>query len=76
MSSRAVLRWFEILPIPTRLLFRCAAASHNNKSHCFSAKNSSLDYFSAAVLGFFSHLETTLSNALSELLLKVRSVVD
>lgn len=33
------------LTILTKLLYRCAVASHNNKSHCFSAQNSSQDYF-------------------------------
>ena len=35
--TKSVLTYYCV-PIPTKLLFRSAVASHNNKSHCFSLK--------------------------------------
>ena len=55
------------LTIPTKLLFRCAVASHNNKSHCFSAQNSSQDYFGCRRVKIFSSLFFTLSTPLKSI---------
>ena len=56
------------LTIPTKLLYRCAVASHNNKSHCFSAQNSSQDYFGCRRVKFFGFLETSLFISLNQTL--------
>lgn len=39
--------------IPTKLLYRSAVASHNNKFHCLSAQNSSQDYFACRSIKIF-----------------------
>ena len=51
---------YYYVQIPTRLLYRSAVASHNNKSHCFSLKKAHLGAFfgGSGTFAFISYYMT------------------